>query len=154
MTTPDASKWIPFHAPLSYHLCSAIAVPVDTRQKIQTLEDLRVSLTRDAWTVTAGRFDPVTADVAAQLQGLISPGRKLLVVVQSSKDELLTSDVRAILIAALRPVDAVLVESSDEWREAVKGNPTALIVEDPSGEQKREHEFRALILNRHRQAGA
>jgi hypothetical protein len=85
---------------------------------------------------------------------LISPGRKLLVVVQSSKDELLTSDVRAILIAALRPVDAVLVESSDEWRQAVKGNPAALIVEDPSGEQKREHEFRALILNRHRQAGA
>jgi hypothetical protein len=153
MTTPDAPKWIPFHAPLSYHLCGAIAVPVDTRRKIQTLEDLRVSLTRDAWTIVAGRFDPVTADVAAQLQSLIAPGRKLLVIVQSSKGELLTSDVRAILIAALRPVEAVLVETSAEWRQIVKGNSAARVVEDPAVEQKREDEFRELVLNRHR-AGA
>lgn len=127
---------------------------MNTREKIRPFEDLRPSLTSDAWTVVAGHFDPVTAQVAEELQSLTSEGRKLLVIVQQYKDELLTADARAILLAALRPVDAVMVETSNAWRHIAGGNPKARLVEDEAAHRARTQAFRKLVLSRHTRAGA
>lgn len=121
---------------------------MNTREKIRTLEELRPSLARDAWTVVTGRFDPLTAHVAEELQSLTSGGRKLLVVIQHHEDELLSADARAVLLAALRPVDAVLVEDSNDWREVAGRNSKAKLVEDAVADEARTQNFKALVLSR------
>jgi hypothetical protein len=125
---------------------------VNTQRKIQELDGLRESLARDAWTVVVGRFDPMTCEAADALEALAAPDRKLMVVVQadgqSPEGELLSADARAVLVAALRPVDAVLVEDSDAWRHALGQNTNVRLVEDAGVENKREQSFRNLVLSR------
>ena len=105
---------------------------MDTREKIRNLEDLRETLSRDTWTVAAGFFDPMTAEAAERVAG-----RNLLVVVRPRDNELLSVEARAIMVAALRAVDAVLIETSREWRELVRRNPSARIDEDTVADLRR-----------------
>ena len=127
---------------------------MNTLRKIQKLESLRDSLGRDAWTVVVGRFDPMTCESADGLEAIAAPTRKLLVVVQSREGELLTVEGRAFLVAALRSVDAVLIEESDLWRHVIGENSNVLVVEDPAAESRREQAFRELVLSRQNKAGA
>jgi hypothetical protein len=120
---------------------------VDTREKIRNLEDVRETLSRDAWTVAAGFFDPMTAEAAERIAGLTAAGRNLLVVIRSRDNELLSVEARAIMVAALRAVDAVLIETSPEWRELVRRNPSARIDEDTAADLRRSEEFERLVLD-------
>jgi hypothetical protein len=96
----------------------------------------------------------MTCESAAGLEAIAAPKRKLLVVVQSREGELLTAEARAFLIAALRSVDAVLIEESDLWRHVIGENSNVLVVEDSAAESRREQAFRELVLSRHNKAGA
>jgi len=121
---------------------------VDTREKIRSLENLRETLSRDAWTVIAGFFDPLTAEAAERVAGLAAVGRKLLVVIRPRDNELLSMEARAILMAALRCVDAVYIETSPEWRDVVRRNPSARIDEDSAADLRRSQELERLVLER------
>lgn len=121
---------------------------MDTREKIRNLEDLRVTLSRDAWTIVAGFFDPLTAEAAERVAGLAAGGRKLLVVIRPCGRELLSVDARAALMAALRSVDAVLIEASPEWRDLAQRNPLITIEEDAAADLRRAQEFERLVLDR------
>ena len=121
---------------------------MDTREKIRNLEDLRVTLSRDAWTIVAGFFDPLTAEAAERVAGLAVGGRKLLVVIRPCDRELLSVDARAALMAALRSVDAVLIERSPEWRDLAQRNPLITIEEDAAADLRRAQEFERLVLDR------
>lgn len=121
---------------------------MDTRNKIRSLGDLRETLLRDAWTVAVGSFDPLTVETAEYAAALTVEGRKLLVVIRPRDNELLSVEARAILMAALRCVDAVLMETSSEWRELVRQNPSARIDEDAASDVRRSQEFERLVLER------
>ncbi len=120
---------------------------MDTREKIRNLEDLRETLSRDAWTVAAGFFDPMTAEAGERVAGLSAAGRNLLVVIRPRDNELLSVEARAIMVAALRAVDAVLIETSPEWRDLVRRNPSARIDEDTVADLRRSQEFERLVLD-------
>jgi hypothetical protein len=130
---------------------------VNTQRKIQKLDGLRESLARDAWTVVVGRFDPMTCEAADALEALVAPERKLMVVVQGDvqrrEGELLSANARAVLVAALRSVDAVLIEESDAWRQALGQNTNIRLIEDAAVENRREQSFRDLVLSRQSGAG-
>ncbi|HXR75861.1 MAG TPA: hypothetical protein VN737_07795 [Bryobacteraceae bacterium] len=121
---------------------------MDTREKIRNLEDLRETLSREAWTVVAGFFDPLTAEAAERVAGLTAAGRKLLVVIRPRDNELLNREARAILMAALRCVDAVFIETSPEWRDVVRRNPSARIDEDSAADLRRSQDLERLVLER------
>jgi hypothetical protein len=122
---------------------------VDTREKIKTFEELRSLLGQGAWTILAGAFDPLTPDQAARVQSCVSPGRRLLVVIQSSSDELLDSASRVVLMAALRAVDAVMIETSDEWRVLAARNTDIRVIEDRDASLRYRREFEQLVIGRH-----
>lgn len=126
---------------------------MDTREKIRTVEDLRETLLRDAWTIAAGFFDPLTADSAERVARQASAGRKLLIVIRPRDNELLSLETRAALMAALRCVDAVLIETSPEWRDFALRNPSARIDEDSAAELRRSEEFERLVLERQTAVG-
>jgi hypothetical protein len=130
---------------------------VNTQRKIQKLDGLRESLARDAWTVVVGRFDPMTCESADALEALAEPKRKLMVVVQGHvqrrEGELLSAEARAVLVAALRSVDVVLVGDSDAWRHALVENTNIRLIEDAGVENSREQSFRDLVLSRQSGAG-
>lgn len=105
-------------------------------------------LHRETWTVVAGTFDPLTAEQARRLASRAAPATKLAVVVEAAAHEsLLTPEVRAILVAALRCVDAVTVV---EHAPAFFGDVP--VERDPAGEHARTQAFLKLLATR--QAGA
>ena len=126
---------------------------MDTKNKIQTWDELGPALANGEWKILAGSFDPVTAETAERIQANVTPGRRLLVVVRPDNDELFDCTSRAILVAALRGVDAVMIETSQEWRARLKGCP-ALIAEDDEWCAEQKQEFEALVMRKQQRAAS
>jgi hypothetical protein len=116
---------------------------LDTRVKIKNLNDLRSLVSEDQWTALVGAFDPFTADTVETIERARTPGRKLLVVIRSEPDELLSAESRAILLAGVRSVNAVHVAETDEWRSVLE-NGSVPIVEEENPRHRRQ-EFAALV---------
>jgi len=74
-------------------------------------------------------------------------------VIRPRDNELLSLETRAALMAALRCVDAVLIETSPEWRDLALRNPSARIDEDSAAELRRSEEFERLVLERQTAVG-
>ena len=109
---------------------------------------------RDAWVSLAGEFDPLTAEAIELIEKTRLPHHRLLVVLRSNTDELLSTDARAVLLAGLRAVDAVLVASREDWSvltRQMRQMGSVPIVEEADGGRKRS-EFEALVLARQRMA--
>jgi hypothetical protein len=123
---------------------------VDTRKKIQTWEELRPALADGKWKILAGSFDPLTADAAARIESSAEEGRRLLIVVQPISHALFDDASRALLLAALRAVDAVTIETSDEWRTVAAENPAVDISDEARLSIQMQSEFEQLVLSRQR----
>jgi hypothetical protein len=124
---------------------------VDTREKIVSFESLPAVLAEAEWIAAAGLFDPLTAVQAKRLAALANNGghsRKLLAIVLKDEGALLPAQARAILIAALREVSAVVIAEPDCWRQEVSKNSRLRIVEDSEGEKLRSAEFAQFIIQR------
>jgi hypothetical protein len=124
---------------------------LDTRTKIKNLSELRPLLVRDAWVILAGEFDPLTVEAIELIEKTRLPHHRLLVVLRSNTDELLSTDARAVLLAGLRSVDAVLVASREDWSVLTRQMGSVPIVGEAGGGRKRS-EFEALVLARQRMA--
>jgi hypothetical protein len=116
---------------------------LDTRVKIKNLDELRSLIAEGSWTALIGAFDPVTADVVQTIERARTPGRKLLAVVRSEPDDLLSAESRAILLAGLRSVNAVYVAKCEEWRSVIETR-SLLVIEQQNPFRARE-EFAALV---------
>jgi glycerol-3-phosphate cytidylyltransferase-like family protein len=81
---------------------------LDTRTKIINARELAGF----EGIVVSGYFDPVTAAHAERLQELKEPGKELLVVVTEPPDPILPALARAQLVAGLRVVDHVAIDSA------------------------------------------
>jgi hypothetical protein len=114
---------------------------------------LRETLLRDAWAIVAGFFDPLTAKTAERVSVQAGAGRKLLVVILPRDNELLNIETRAALMAGLRCVDAVLIETSPGWRDLAQRNPLVTIDEDTAAELQHSEEFERLVLERQAAVG-
>src|SRR5690242_6754748 len=99
-------------------------------------------LSQGSWTIVAGELDPVTAEVADFLANARSPGRKLLVVLRSNEEELLSAETRAVLVAGLRSVDAVFIARDEGWRSLAAQRSVPVVKDDAS---RRRHDFEALV---------
>lgn len=120
---------------------------MDTRAKIKNLPELRPLLVRDPWVILAGEFDPLTAEAAEFIEKKRLPGHRLLVVLRSNADELLSAEARAVLLAGLRSVDAVLVANPEDWNVLIRQMGPARVIEDLGSGGKRS-EFEARVLAR------
>jgi hypothetical protein len=116
---------------------------LDTRQKIKTVQDLRLLVAEDPWSGFVGAFDPVTAETIDALERARTPGRKFLVVIRPEANELLSAESRAALLAAVRFVDAVHVATTNEWRSVLE-SVSAPVTDEQDGHRRRE-EFAARV---------
>jgi hypothetical protein len=82
---------------------------MDTREKIVEIDQLSDLLSRGEWSIVSGLFDPLTLVQAQRIAAIAAGGRKILAVVHPDENTLLTPEARAVLVAALREVDAVVV---------------------------------------------
>jgi hypothetical protein len=120
---------------------------MDTREKILPVEKARELTAIGDWVLLVGAFDPLTATQARRIAALKQSDKRLLAVVQPADEELLPTEARAILVAALREVDAVVIADS---ADGFKGT----VVEDRAGEAERSAEFIRFILRRQATATA
>lgn len=100
------------------------------------------------WIAIVGFFDPLTAAQIKRLAGAAAGGRKVLAIVLTASDNMLTADARAALVAAVRGVDAVVIAGDQEWRSAIPHKADVTINDDPEGEKRRSAEFVEFILER------
>lgn len=124
---------------------------MDTRQKIVSLESLSTVLAEGEWVAVSGLFDPLTAVQAKRLAEIAKNGAhagKLLAIVFESEGTLLPAGARAILVAALRDVNAVVIAQPDCWRDKIPPSGSIRIVEDSEGERIRSAEFAQFVINR------
>jgi hypothetical protein len=121
---------------------------MDTREKIVTAEKAAELLQSGEWMVTIGLFDPLTAAQAKRLADLREPERKLFAVILDQPDSLLDAEARAVLIAALRDVDAVFISEPSKWSTVIPRNGHVQIMEDTEGEQARSTDFIDFVLAR------
>lgn len=121
---------------------------MDTRTKILPLETLPALLETGDWLVVSGQFDPLTAVQARRLADYASNDRRLVTVVLGGENTLLPVEARAALIAGLREVAAVVIATSNDWRDLVRRNSRVQLIEDPEGERTRAAEFIDFVLNR------
>jgi glycerol-3-phosphate cytidylyltransferase-like family protein len=99
---------------------------VDTRNKILTSAD---SLPRP-YTLVAGYFDVLSAAHAGEMQKVRdrTGSRPLVVVVLTSRRELLSQQARAELVAAMRVVDYVLIADNEELHRLIERlNPAEVV---------------------------
>ena len=106
------------------------------------------------WTVVVGYFDPLTAAQAGRLAEAAADGRKVLAAVVNCGDNLLPVDARAMLVAGLRAVDAVIVAAPHEWRAAIPPDGDIEIIDDLEADAARSAEFIRFILARDEAARA
>lgn len=121
---------------------------MDTRQKILSDHAMSDVLANGDWLAVVGFFDPLTATQARRLAELSRRGRKLLAIVLDSRETLLSTDARAVLIAGLREVDAVVTAPPDLWRSLIPKGARVETVEDEAGERARSAEFVEFVLRR------
>jgi hypothetical protein len=101
-----------------------------------------------------GTFDPMTAEQAERLHALARHDRKLLAIVQQDNDDLLDADARAALVAALRDVTFVMVETADEgWRAVAETNGAVEVVEAGAEQRSRRKRFEQFVLERQAASG-
>jgi hypothetical protein len=82
---------------------------LDTRTKIISFDEAAgIACERGARWV-AGEFDPLLAEHARRLRGLVEEGKALIVVVTDPADPLLPLRARAELVAALADVSYVVM---------------------------------------------
>jgi hypothetical protein len=123
---------------------------VDTREKIIPEALLPGLLAAGYWVVVVGRFDPMTADEAERLAEFARLG-KVLGIVLEDEEALLPAAARAMLVASLRDVSAVLITHPEKWKALLPTNAALSVVEDVAGEGARRREFIECVLNRQRQ---
>jgi hypothetical protein len=121
---------------------------VDTREKIKSFNELREALAGEPWVVMVGGFEPLTAALAARIEHAKAPNSSLLIVLRSSRDEFFDVAARAVLLAALHAVDAVMVETSHEWRALVGRNSLLRVMEEAAADRCGREEFEQLVLSR------
>lgn len=131
---------------------------MDTREKIRSLDEFFARDASQAWTAALGVFDPLTAEVARYLAGLVSTGRKLLVVVSDVIDPgdggqgsatFLSAEARARMLASLRVVDAVVIASPAVAKDAFRSADIDVHVEeDPAADRRRSEQFVRYVLDR------
>lgn len=124
---------------------------MDTREKIISEERLPELLAGESWVAVVGRFDPMTASEADRLAGLARLGKVLGIVLEDDEEALLPADARAVLVASLRDVSAVLVAHTEKWEALLPKNAALSVIEDLAGEGARRQEFIDCVLNRRRQ---
>jgi len=123
---------------------------VDTREKIISEEQLPELLASGTWLAVVGRFDPMTAVEAERLAEFARLG-KVLGIVLENEEALLPADARAVLVASLRDVSAVLVAHAQKWEALLPKSAALSVVEDLAGEGARRQEFIECVLNRRHQ---
>ena len=123
---------------------------MDTREKIISEERLPELLASGTWLAVVGRFDPMTAVEAERLAEFARLG-KVLGIVLEDEEALLPADARAVLVASLRDVSAVLVAHTEKWEALLPKNAALSVIEDLAGEGARRQEFIDCVLNRRRQ---
>jgi hypothetical protein len=116
---------------------------LDTREKIKTVQGLHSLFAESLWSAFVGAFDPLTADTIDIIERARKRGRKFLVVIRPEPDELLSAESRAVLLAALRFVDAVHVAATNEWRSVLE-SVSLPVTEEENGRRRRE-EFAARV---------
>lgn len=87
---------------------------LNTQSKIVTAAQLQL---QPDWVLLGGWFDPLTAGIARWIEGLraMHQGRKLAAVVFDGPESLLPAQSRAIVVAALRTIDFVIVLPIEDW---------------------------------------
>ncbi len=124
---------------------------MDTRQKIVSFENMSTVLAEGEWVAVAGLFDPLTAVQAKRLAEIAKNGAhagRLLAIVLESEGTLLPAEARAILVAALRDVNAVVIAQPDRWRDKIPESGSIRIIEDSEGERIRSAEFARFVIQR------
>jgi hypothetical protein len=121
---------------------------MDTRNKIVKIDRLPGLLSCGEWSMISGLFDPLTLIQAQRVAAIASDGRKILAVVHPGEKTLLTVEARAVLIAALRQIDAVVVAEAQELAMHCSGLPTFRMDDDTEVDRQRSAEFIGFILRR------
>jgi hypothetical protein len=116
---------------------------LDTRDKIVPLERLAARLGDACWLAVAGTFDPLTLKHAERLAALTGVGKSILAVVEPGSHCLLPVEARAILVAALKSVQLVVVAKADAL-------PKLEMVRDDAGERERSAAFIEHVKERQR----
>lgn len=110
---------------------------MDTREKIVLVEQLAARLDRTNWLAVAGTFDPLTLRHAERLAELSGNEKSVLAVVEPGECCLLPVEARAILVAALKSVQLVVVGEADSLPKSSQ----IQIAKDESGERERSAAF-------------
>jgi hypothetical protein len=121
---------------------------VDTRKKIKNPADVHRMLAHGAWTIVSGEFDPLTCTIAEQLESLKPRDHSLLVIVRTSGDQLLDANARAIIMAGLRTVDAVLVQNAEDRALRVSDRPGAVLIDFTATDRRTRQMFEEVVLSR------
>ena len=121
---------------------------MDTREKILPVEKVASLLRNGEWTIVVGQFDPLTVAQAKRLNALKAQGGKLMALVLESDQSLLPATARALLMAALRDMDAVAVAAPESWRANLPLEGNLRIVEDTHAEEARSAEFVRFVVER------
>jgi phosphopantetheine adenylyltransferase len=121
---------------------------LDTRTKIVGVADWIVE-PGEEWVVVAGVFDPVTLEAVNAVMRHAQPGAKLAVVVAEGSQTLLGREARATLLAALREVDAILIEDVDVVIDrATRQGARATLRDERAGDPQRADDFSRFVLER------
>jgi bifunctional ADP-heptose synthase (sugar kinase/adenylyltransferase) len=110
---------------------------LDTRDKIVPVDQLAAKLGEGEWLAVIGKFDPLTLGQAERLAQAGSEGTAILAVVEPAAECLLPQEARAILVAALKSVQMVVVAEAD----AVAKFPRVQIARDDDGDRQRSLAF-------------
>lgn len=114
------------------------------------LDRLQTALAKDEWVAAPGLYDPLTAEQAKRLADLRDRyKRKIVAIVLSDEETLLSADARAALVAALQDVDLVATSPRGLWRKALAGNSRVEIFQDFEGERARSADFVRFVIERH-----
>jgi hypothetical protein len=108
-----------------------------------SLDNLPELLQSGNWTIVAGSFDPLTLAQARRVEVFADDRQKVLVVVIPGADTLLSAEARAVLVAGLRSVNAVVIAKPEQITM-----PGVHIDEDAAGERERSAEFVRFMLRR------
>ncbi len=120
---------------------------LDTRKKIIPQGALTELLGTGNWVVVVGRFDPMTAFEAEHITAFAGLG-KVLGIVLMGEDCLLPVEARAVLVASLREVQAVVIAHSDEWKNFLPKNYAGPVIFDADLEEGRRQRFLGLVSSK------
>jgi hypothetical protein len=117
---------------------------LDTREKIVPLEKLGALLRDGEWLAVVGTFDPLTLSQAERLAEVSRKGKSVLAVVEPGAGCLLPVEARAVLVAAVKSVQLVVVAETS----ALPKHPQMEIMKDDDGEHQRSRAFAEHVRGR------